>query len=283
MEGHARPPVVAADAASAWRAAVVRELRRQGAPPWQARARVAALEKVLREIAHRLHSVYGSPHLGNLADPTDELVFIVLSRKSPERVYSPAFEYLKKLGGWSHVLELGTRRVEEAIRGGGLERKKARAIICGLQAIEDRFGRVDLSLAAGIDDGALFDFLATLPEVGPKSARCVMLYSFGRPVFPVDAHVGRVLARLGCMLKLGIDLSPMGHKERQRALKETIPPDLRYGLHVNLVCHGRTVCKALRPSCSECMLASRCRYALARHRKTRGSVPNKTHNSGWWL
>ena len=40
-------------------------------------------------------------------------------------------------------------------------------------------------------------FLCTLPEIGPKSAACVMMCSLDRPAFPVDAHVGRVLERLG--------------------------------------------------------------------------------------
>jgi endonuclease III len=161
------------------------------------------------------------------------------------------------------ILGLGGPRIEQVIRGGGLEAKKARAISAGLKAIADRFGRADLTLARDLEDEELFAFLSALPEVGPKSSRCVMLYSFGRAVFPVDAHVGRVLARLGCMLKIGIDLGPMGHKERQKALVKTVPPDLRYGLHVNLIAHGRTICGARRPLCDLCVLAPRCAYAQA--------------------
>src|SRR5690606_4079911 len=159
---------------------------------------------------------------------------------------------------------LDARQIEKAIRGGGLEAKKARAVASGLRAIRDRFGKADLRLARGLGDDDLFKFLSALPEVGPKSARCVMLYSFGRAVFPVDAHVGRVLARLGCMAPVGIDLGPMNHKARQRALETTIPPDLRYGLHVNLVAHGRAICTATRPLCEGCSLAPRCAFAQAR-------------------
>jgi endonuclease III len=264
MEGHARPPVVTADAVAQWRAAMSGVLRQQGMTPACARRRVPALETALRWIAGRLDAVHGTPHLGNFSDPTDEFVFIVLSRKTPERAYVPAFKSLKGIGTWEHVLDLDGQRIEKAIRGGGLEAKKARAVASGLRAIRDRFGTADLRLARGLGDDDLFEFLSALPEVGPKSARCVMLYSFGRAVFPVDAHVGRVLARIGCMVPVDIDLGPMGHEARQRALETTIPPDLRYGLHVNLVAHGRTICTAARPLCEDCSLAPRCAYAQAR-------------------
>lgn len=261
MKLHAHSPAVAAGALAQWRADMLGMFRRHGMSLSRARRQIASLETNLHWVSKRLHAAYGTPHLGNLADPTDEFVFIVLSRKTPERAYTSAFESLKRIGGWERVLELGERGIQEAIHGGGLERKKARAIVSGLRAIVARFGSADLSRAGNLADEDLFAFLSTLPEVGPKSARCVMLYSFGRAVFPVDAHVGRVLARLGCMREVGIELLPMGHKQRQRVLEKTIPPNLRYRLHVNLVAHGRSICKAVAPACNECVLASRCAYA----------------------
>lgn len=248
-------------------------LRKKGTIPSRARRKVAVLEERLRWASRRLRALHGTPHLGNFANPTDEFVYIVLSRKTPERAYASAFTSLKRVGDWGRVLALGEQDLEATIRGGGLERKKARAIVGGLRAVEARFGTADLSRARRLVDEELVAFLSALPEVGPKSARCVMLYSFGRAVFPVDAHVGRVLARLGYMREIGVELLPMGHKERQRALEKTVPPDLRYGLHVNLIAHGRTICKALSPACQECFLVSRCAYAqhAKGRRRRRGS------------
>ncbi|MCG3193674.1 MAG: Endonuclease III [Thermoanaerobaculia bacterium] len=263
MEDHARPPVVGVRTIERWRADMVEALRSQyrGA---RARRLVADFEKNLRWIAAQLHALHGTPHLGNLADPTDEFVFIVLSRKTAERAYLRAFEALRRAGPWEQVRRLGEGDIADLIHGGGLEEKKARAIVAGLTAIAERFGVADLARARDLDDQTLSSFLSGLSEVGPKSSRCVMLYSFGRAVFPVDAHVGRVLARLGCLRTIGIELLPMGHKERQRALEDAMPPDLRYGLHVNLVAHGRTVCRAAAPACEACVLASRCAYGTAR-------------------
>jgi endonuclease-3 len=37
-----------------------------------------------------------------------------------------------------------------------------------------------------------------------------------------------------------------------------IPPEIRYELHMQLIAHGRTVCSARRPRCSECVLLDLC-------------------------
>jgi endonuclease III len=243
-----------------WRSNVASAYGPHSGDDGEASVAIRYLESTLREIAARLHEKYGTPHLGNLADPTDEFAYIVLSRKTAERAYRASFRSLKNLGPWSVIQSLDHDVIERAIQGGGLERKKTAAIIDGLAAIRERFGAPDLSRAAGNCDDELFDFIVSLPEIGPKSALCIMLYSFQRAVFPVDAHVGRVLARTEVMGAVGVDLAPMGHKKRQRELRDLVPPDLRFGLHVNLVAHGRMSCKAVNPCCSDCIIRDLCAW-----------------------
>lgn len=233
-------------------------VRNRGIPGSRCRPTLRRFETWLRSVAHELHRIHGTPNLGNWDDATDEFVFIVLSRKTAERAYLKAYAALKQVGDWPSVLRLGERRIARKIYGSGLELKKARAIVEGLSAIHARFGSAGLCGAAGMSDDDLFELIAGLPEVGPKSARCVMMYSFGRLVFPVDAHVGRVLARLGGARSIGIELAPLDHKRRQRMLEHAIPPDLRYELHVNLVAHGRAYCTASTPKCHSCPLRRRC-------------------------
>ncbi|MDB4305987.1 endonuclease III [bacterium] len=215
-------------------------------------------------MASRLHEIYGSPNLGNKDDPTEEFAYILLSRKTPERAYSASFGALSRLGTWDEIAELSPEEIASAIFGGGLEGKKAKAISEGIREIKRRLGRADLSKVAHFDDEALFEFLVSLPEVGPKSALCIMLYGFKREAFPVDAHVGRVLARVGVFKAVGIDLIPSDHKQRQRQLRDRVPPGLRYSLHVNLIAHGRAVCKARKPGCHDCALAACCDFARER-------------------
>lgn len=96
-------------------------------------------------------------------------------------------------------------------------------------------------------------FLTSLPGVGPKVAKCVLMYSLDRKVLPVDVHVHRVARRLGFATKKRPDTS-------QDLIEAEIPSNLRYGFHVNAVAHGRKVCKS-EPLCDRCPLVSICRYA----------------------
>jgi len=90
-------------------------------------------------------------------------------------------------------------------------------------------------------------FLTSLPNVGKKVARCIMMYSLDRQVFPVDTHCWRICRRLGWIkqTRKGYSCPP---RDMDR-LQSIIPPDLRYSMHVNLVSHGRTVCTETKPRC----------------------------------
>jgi len=90
--------------------------------------------------------------------------------------------------------------------------------------------------------------------VGPKTAACVLTFAMGRAAFPVDTHVHRVATRLGWLpAKTTAD-------KAHRLLGPMVPSDIRYDLHVALITHGRTVCRAQRPRCGECVLNDLCAY-----------------------
>jgi site-specific DNA-cytosine methylase/endonuclease III len=215
----------------------------------------------LREVARILAILYGSPNLGNKADPTDELVYILLARHTREDAYTQAFDGLKRrFSTWDELLDALPDEVERLVYSGGLSGKKTVALYAALGKLRETFGRCTLEPAREWSDERLEEFLCSLPEVQRKSAYCIMMYSFGRQVFPADTHVGRVLSRLGPYRELGLDLQGLDHKKLQRVLTDLIPPPLRYSLHVNLVEHGRAVCRAPRPLCDRCELRPFCRY-----------------------
>jgi DNA (cytosine-5)-methyltransferase 1 len=215
----------------------------------------------LRELARMLAVLYGTPDLGNKADPTDELVYIVLSRKTPEKAYRETFAALKaRFPRWDDLLDAPRKEVEKLVRPGGLAGKKATSLFGALRTIRETFGRCSLEAARDWPDERLEEFLCGLPEIQRKSAYCIMMYSFGREVFPADTHVGRVLSRVGPYRELGLDLRGLDNKQLQRVLADLIPPPLRYSLHVNLVQHGRAVCRAPKPLCDRCDFRPFCRY-----------------------
>lgn len=239
---------------------LARSLKDRAAAVEQTRALVDDGISFLREIARMMAILHGTPDLGNKKDPVDELVYIILSRKTREEAYQQAFDALKaRFQTWDQLLDAERDEVEELLRPSGLGDKKTASLFGALGRLKERFGTCTLEPARDWSDEELESFLCSLPELHRKSAYCVMMYAFGRSVFPVDTHVGRTLARLGPYRELGLELRGLDHKQLQVALADLVPPVLRYSLHVNLVMHGRDVCRAVKPLCGECSVRSFCR------------------------
>ena len=215
----------------------------------------------LREVARLLALLYGTPNLGNKDDPTDELVYIILSRKTPEKAYQETFAALKaRFPRWDDLLDAPRKEVEQLVSPGGLAGKKVTSLYGAFARLKETFGSCSLDGARDWPDDRLEAFLCSLPEIQKKSAYCIMLYAFKRQVFPADTHVGRVLSRLGPYREIGLQLQGLDHKKLQRELTDLVPPPLRYSLHVNLVEHGREICRATKPLCDRCDLRPFCRY-----------------------
>jgi endonuclease-3 len=100
----------------------------------------------------------------------------------------------------------------------------------------------------------VLSYLMSIDGVGPKTAACVALFALRLPAFPVDTHVRRVAGRLG--LVDGRISAERAHLE----LTGSVPPARRYSFHVNLVRHGRAICRARRPQCERCPVSDLCDY-----------------------
>jgi endonuclease-3 len=159
---------------------------------------------------------------------------------------------MQRFGSWQEVLEAPVGEVAQSIRPGGIANLKAMRIQQILAEIEAREGRLDLSHLTRLSDEQANGYLRSLPGVGPKTAACVLLFSMARDAFPVDTHVQRVATRLG-LLPAGIS------GERAHAvLAPRVPRELRYEFHVQLIRHGREVCKPRVPCCSDCAVLDLC-------------------------
>lgn len=219
------------------------------------------LISALREVARIAAVLHGTPRLGNKADPVDELVYIILSRKTREEAYQRAYDALRaRFRTWDELLEATPDEVESLLSSGGLGEKKTLSICGALRAVKERFGSCTMEPARDWTDEELEEFLVSLPELSRKSAYCIMMYAFGRQVLPVDSHVGRVMSRLDLYRDAGLGLEGLDHKQLQAVLVDLVPPNLRYSLHVNLLVHGREICRAQRPLCEECDLRRFCAH-----------------------
>jgi endonuclease-3 len=183
--------------------------------------------------------------------PIDELVRTVLSQNTNDRNRDVAFERLRqRFPSWEAVRDADADEVVEAIRPGGLAQQKAPRI----QEILRRSGDpIDLDWLAAAPREEAMGFLTGLPGVGRKTAACVQIFSFGIPEIPVDVHVHRVGRRLG-LFREGASL-----EEAHDEMRAITDPEDAYELHINLIRHGRAICRP-RPRCPECALLRMCPY-----------------------
>lgn len=215
--------------------------------------RLSSLAGRLREVDKRLQRAYRPTRLHNPRDPLSDLVFLVLSAQTEEYNYLRTYADLRRsFRTWRSALDAGVGPIYRAIRRGGLGRKKATQIFGILDEVTQRRGATTLRWLRRLADAEALAELDSLPGVGPKTARCVLLYALDRPVFPVDTHVWRILRRLGFV---SAKAPSAGEAVR---LEQRVPPVARSRLHVNLVLHGRRVCTAARPQCDACVLSEIC-------------------------
>lgn len=211
-------------------------------------------EDWLREVDRRLRERYRNPRHFNKDDPLDELVFVMLSTRTPEARYVRLYdEFHERFGSWQVVARTPLREVIAALETGGLAQRKANDLVEILRRLERDFGDVSLEALRMMTDEDAEAYLTSLPGVGLKMARCVLMYSLGRAVFPVDTHVWRICKRLG--LASGGRVPTRRHADQLQSL---ILPHLRYSLHVNLVALGREICKSGRSNCAECPIGPLC-------------------------
>lgn len=171
------------------------------------------------------------------------LVAVVLSAQcTDERVNIVTKRLFPALNHPAKMLAVGLAKLESLIRDCGLYKSKAANLIKTCHILVDQYG------------GEVphdFDTLLTLPGVGRKTANVLVSVLWGQPAIAVDTHVFRVANRL----KLGIADTP---EEMEAKLKKAIPREDWAAAHHWLIYHGRRICKARKPLCTECFEADIC-------------------------
>ncbi len=203
--------------------------------------------------AAALRERHGVPQRGPGGAVLEALVGTVLSQNSTGSSARLAAQALRaRFPNWEELLDAELGEIAEPIRGAGLAETRARRLKAIVARVVERFGEASLEALRAWPDAAAEAWLTALPGVGPKTAACVLLFALDREVFPVDTHVWRLAKRLGWIP------DSLSRTEAYEVLREAVPAALRHELHVNLIRHGRTVCRAHRPACDGCPLAARC-------------------------
>jgi endonuclease III len=209
-------------------------------------------------VARKLERTYHTPQLGNKPNPLDELLYILISLRTVEAGLAVAYRSFKqRFPSWSTVARARRSSLSARLRPAGLADQKSRYVKAIVGRLIKDFGRPTLEPLRGLSKDDAEIYLTSLPGVGVKTARCVIMFSFGIPAFPVDVHCLRIMKRLGWLL----GTTRMSERTANE-IEQMIPEGLRHDLHLNLVAHGRSTCRPIRPHCERCSIVRYCNYGV---------------------
>jgi len=89
--------------------------------------------------------------------------------------------------------------------------------------------------------------------VGRKTANVVLNIAFGQPTHAVDTHIFRICNRTG----LAPGKTPLAVETQ---MEKVVPDEFAVHAHHWLILHGRYVCIARKPKCTECIIADICKF-----------------------
>ena len=178
-------------------------------------------------------------------NPYTMLVSTVLSAQATDKSVNKATESLYKIADTPEkMLALGEDGLISYIKSIGQYRSKARHVIALSKMLIEKFNGVVPQSREEIQ---------MLPGAGRKTANVVLNVVFHQPVMPVDTHLLRICPKIG----LAEGKTPL---EVEESLMERIPEKYLLHAHHWLILHGRYVCKARNPLCTECIIADICRH-----------------------
>jgi endonuclease-3 len=219
--------------------------------------------KAIKEKYVTIHTLlaeeYGQPTWRQHLPPIDELVNTILSQNTSDINRDKAYEALiGRYPTWQAVMDAPEEAVIDTIRPAGLANQKGPRIQKALGQVQEKSGELSLDFLSELPLEEAKQWLTSIKGVGPKTAAIVLLFAFGMPAFPVDTHVHRVSGRLGL-------IGPKVTADKAHEILENIGyPGTYYAFHLNVIRHGREICKARKPKCEQCVLRDCCNYYLGK-------------------
>jgi endonuclease-3 len=199
-----------------------------------------------RAIFERFHAANPEPR-GELHfnTPFELLVAVILSAQATDKSVNLATDALyQKANTPAAILKLGQKGLERYVKSIGLYRTKAKNILATCKLLlENHGGEVPRTREA----------LEALPGVGRKTANVVLNIAFGEPTIAVDTHLFRIGNRTG----LAPGKTPLEVEEK---LLKFVPEEFRLHAHHWLILHGRYVCVARAPKCTQCLIRDLCEF-----------------------
>jgi endonuclease-3 len=209
----------------------------------------------LSRIANVLEDRFGRPAKPRRrSSPLNALIATLLSQNTNDRnSYRAWLRLRRRFPTWGRVARASWQSIAKAIEVGGLKNQKARRIKKILQSVHQERGSYDLGFLKVKRNDEIMEYLLSMKGVGNKTAACVLVFSLGRDVFPVDTHIHRICNRLGLVRTKSAD-------QTYEAMAPILRDGRAYSFHVNLIRFGREVCRSNKPLCGICPLFDECIY-----------------------
>lgn len=202
--------------------------------------------KTVREIFLRLQAANPNPTTELVYhSPFELLIAVILSAQATDVSVNKATAKLYAVANTPEaILALGLDGLKSYIKTIGLYNSKAANILKTCEMlIEQHHSQVPHNREA----------LEALAGVGRKTANVVLNTAFGEPTIAVDTHIFRIANRMGLA-----DAKTVDGVEQQ--LLKAIPSQFKLDAHHWLILHGRYICIARKPKCTECLLRDLCQF-----------------------
>lgn len=211
-------------------------------------------EKILKIISE-LEKKYKTNVKSSKGGILDALIAAKLSQNTTDKTSYIAFKNLKKkYKTWDVLTNAPLNEIKKQIKVCGMADTKSKNIKNMLNLMKKKYGTLNLDFLKKYKNEKIYDELLQYKGIGVKTVSCVLAFSMGREVFPVDTHIHRILNRLGIVKTK----SPEETFEKSEAL---IPGRKKITFHRNLIKFGREICKSNRPLCGLCLLYDYCGFA----------------------
>ena len=203
----------------------------------------------------RLENQYGKPEISSERTPLESLVRTILSQNTSDVNSQRAYQNLREqYPTWEKVLSASQDALADAIRSGGLANQKSRRIQRLLTWLQENYGSFELYWICGEDPYEIIEQFTAIKGIGVKTIAIVLCFVCDKDIFPVDTHVNRVCQRLGFVNEHSPPVKTFW------TMDDHIPGGRAKELHLNMIAHGRSTCRARNPECSDCVLLSKCVY-----------------------
>lgn len=204
----------------------------------------------IKKIIVGLEKLYPNPKPPlKFSTPFESLVATILSAQCTDARVNIVTKRLFRVANTPEkILKLGEKRLEMFVRSTGFFHAKTKSLIGSAKIIIEKFGgHVPNNL----------EELQSLPGVGRKTASVVLAQAFKIPAFPVDRHIFRVANRLELAFVGDGAKRAKTPEETDFALRKNIPEKFWIPLHLQLIYHGRLICRP-KSKCKECGLLKWC-------------------------